>query len=189
MLGLNKNSVALAPYNKDWERLFLEEKERLSQTLGNTALLIEHVGSTSVAGLSAKPIIDIAVAVQDASALYKAIPVLKQAGYDVLDNIQTDEEVLARKGTPDCRTHYIHVEIINNQRFQNHILFRNYLRTHIKARRAYEELKRKLAAQYGENRKAYTAQKADFIQEILKMAQQKEKRLYKTFSCAGKCGE
>lgn len=170
MLGLNKNQVLLASYQPDWNEAFLKEKKFLQQVLGPVALSIEHVGSTSVLNLSAKPIIDIAVGVKDIRALQSVIPVLTKAGYDVLDSIQTEMEVLARKGAPDCRTHYIHVEILNGDRWQSHILFRDYLKKHLQAVKDYEQLKQSLAKRYPNDRKKYTAAKSAFIQEIIKQA-------------------
>lgn len=75
MLGLHKDKVELVAYCKDWPQTFLQEKILLQEILGEDALSIEHVGSTSIPGLSAKPILDIAVAVKDEKTLEKLIPV------------------------------------------------------------------------------------------------------------------
>lgn len=171
-LGLNKNEVALVPYQDSWKKSFLQEKALLEQALGVLALRIEHVGSTSVEGLSAKPIIDIAVGVADEAALYQAMPLLTKAGFDVLDSIQTEGEVLARKGPPECRTCYIHLEVLNGTRWQNQILFRDYLQAHPEAVTSYEQLKQKLALTFANERKKYTAAKTDFILDIIEKAHQ-----------------
>ena len=170
MLGLHKDKVQLIPYCSDWPQEFELEKERLQKILGDTAIAIEHVGSTSIPGLSAKPILDIAVAVDSIQTLTKLIPVLTEAGYDVLDSIERCGEVLARKGPPECRTHYIHVEVISSTYWNNHILFRDYLLKHPEYIAKYEELKKSLEANFKDDRKKYTATKKEFIQSILKSA-------------------
>ena len=170
MLGLHKDKVELVAYCKDWPQAFLQEKMLLQEILGEDALSIEHVGSTSIPGLSAKPILDIAVAVKDEKTLEKLIPVFQQNGYDVLDSIEKCGEILARKGMPNCRTHYIHVEVLNSTYWNNHILFRDYLLKYPKFAQQYENLKRSIADQYKNERKKYTAEKNAFIQHVLNLA-------------------
>ena len=171
MLGLHKDKVSLVPHSSNWHTEFEQEKEKLQTILGNIALAIEHIGSTSISGLSAKPILDIAVAVENIEALKSVIPILTEAGYDILDSIETKGEVLARKGTPDNRTHYIHVEILVDTYWNNHIMFRDFLLKHQEYVEAYEKLKKDLATQFSDDRKKYTAAKNDFIQNVLKLAQ------------------
>jgi GrpB-like predicted nucleotidyltransferase (UPF0157 family) len=130
MLGLHKDEVKLHPYNPNWVVEYEKEKSILQKILKHLALDIQHVGSTSIPGLSAKPIIDIAVAVQSTNNLLKTIPILEKAGYDLLIQIDTKGEVLARKGSENCRTHYIHIEVINSEYWNNHILFSDYLLKH-----------------------------------------------------------
>jgi len=170
MLGLHKDEVNLVNYCPDWPQEFEKEKNNLQKILEGYALAIEHVGSTSVPGLSAKPILDIAVAVSDRETLHKLIPILADAGYDVLDSIEKCGEVLARRGNPECRTHYIHVEIKGSAYWNNHILFRDYLLKHPEIVQQYETLKKDMALKFKEDRKKYTAAKNEFIQNILDLA-------------------
>ena len=174
MLGLHKDKVSLVSHSSNWHTEFEQEKEKLQTILGNIALAIEHIGSTSIPGLSAKPILDIAVAVENIEALKSVIPVLTAAGYDILDSIETKGEVLARKGTPDNRTHYIHVEIFWDTYWNNHIMFRDFLLKHQEYVEAYEKLKKDLATQFSDDLKKYTAAKNDFIQNVLQLAQKDE---------------
>lgn len=174
MLGLHKDKVSLVPHSSNWHKEFEQEKEKLQTILGNIALAIEHIGSTSIPGLSAKPILDIAVAVENIEALKSVIPILTEAEYDILDSIETKGEVLARKGTPDNRTHYIHVEIFGDTYWNNHIMFRDFLLKHQEYVEAYEKLKKDLAIQFSDDRKKYTDAKNDFIQNVLKLAQKDE---------------
>lgn len=170
MLGLHKDKVSLVPHSSNWHKEFEQEKERLKTILGNIAIAIEHIGSTSIPELSAKPIIDIAVGVKDIATLKTTIPLLTASGYDILDSIETKGEVLARKGTPDNRTHYIHVEILGDTYWNNHIMFRDFLLKHQEYVEAYEKLKKDLAIQFSDDRKKYTAAKNNFIQNVLKLA-------------------
>lgn len=94
----------------------------------------------------------------------------QQNGYDVLDSIEKCGEILARKGMPNCRTHYIHVEVLNSTYWNNHILFRDYLLKYPKFVQQYENLKRSIADRYKDERKKYTAEKNAFIQHVLNLA-------------------
>ena len=169
-LGLHKDRVSLVNYCSDWPKEFEREKYELQKILGNLALAIEHVGSTSIPGLCAKPILDVAVAVKNVETLVTLIPILTDAGYDVLDSIEKSGEVLARKGKPECRTHYIHVEVMGSDYWNNHILFRDYLLKHPECVEQYETLKKNIAIQFKDDRKKYTAAKNEFIQSILALA-------------------
>lgn len=174
MLGLKKDVVELMPYDENWAKEFELEKKRLQKILGKTALDIQHVGSTSIPGLIAKPILDIAVAVENVSELRRLIGVLEKAGYDVKDSINELGEILARKGTPDMRTHYIHIEVINGLFWNNHILFRDYLISHPEYIKKYENLKKEMLERYKNERKLYTAAKNDFIESVLNLAREEQ---------------
>ena len=170
MLGLNKDIVKLVPYEKNWADEFEKEKRLLREILGDYALDIQHVGSTSIPGIISKPILDIAVAVSDLSVLSKLIPILTDAGYDVKDSIEDKQEILARKGTPENRTHYIHIEAFNGEFWKHHILFRDYMLAHKEAVIEYEKIKREAYNKYKDERKKYTEAKHKFIREILEKA-------------------
>jgi GrpB-like predicted nucleotidyltransferase (UPF0157 family) len=136
-------------------------------------IAIEHFGSTAIPGLAAKPIIDILIAVTSlAEAREHAIPPLEAMGYSYWrENPKTDRLFLV-KGLPpraDRRTHHIHMTQTNSELWQR-LLFRDYLRLHPVEARTYEQLKRILAANYHEDREAYTAAKTDYIQEVMKKA-------------------
>jgi len=95
---------------------------------------------------------------------------MTKAGYDVLNSIEEKGEILARKGTPECRTHYIHIEVIGSKYWTNHILFRDYLLKHREYIKEYEKLKQEMQKLYKDNRKQYTAHKNEFIKSILDKA-------------------
>ncbi len=172
MIGLSKDEVKLCPYDSEWAQHYEKEKVILEKVLEGIALDIQHVGSTSIIGLSAKPIIDIAVAVKDEEVMKSTIDILAKAGYDVKDSIAEKGEVLARKGSPDCRTHYIHVEVIGTKKWVNHILFRDYLRKYPEYVQQYQDIKEKLSTQFANDRKVYTKSKNDFIEKVMILAKE-----------------
>lgn len=170
MLGLNKDIVMLVPHQDDWHLEYEKERKSLEKVMAGYALDIQHVGSTSLPGISAKPILDIAVAVKDKKVLEELIPIMTDAGYDVKNSIDDLGEILARKGTPDCRTHYIHIEVLGSEFWNNHILFRDYMLNHPEYISEYEKVKVDAFTHFKDERKKYTSAKNDFIQKILKLA-------------------
>lgn len=174
MKGLNREKVELHPYSTEWAEEFKKEKKFLEGVLKGVAIDIQHVGSTSIPGLSAKPILDVAVAVKDKEGLYTVMPLLSDAGYDVREKIDEFGEVLAIRGTPECQTHYIHVEILGSEFWTNHILFRDYLLKHPEYIKMYEDMKKESYAKFKDCRKEYTASKNDFIQNVLRLAKDEQ---------------
>lgn len=158
----------IVPYQADWQTMFRAEKERLKTVFGDAALEIEHIGSTAVEGLAAKPIIDIAVMVkshQDANGFTEP---LAQIGYD-FDQLSTERHFYT-KGDP---IEY-HLSIAYTDRggfWDRQILFRDYLRTHPDARDEYAVLKKQLL-QADPSGKRYD--KTEFVNRILRQAEGKE---------------
>ena len=149
---------------------FKNREKILWEILKDYAIDIQHVGSTAIPGLSAKPILDIAVAVKDRETLEYLLPIMAEHDYDMLNNLDICGEILARKGAPECRTHYIHMEVLNSEYWNNHILFRDYLLKYPQYIKEYDELKQNIVVNFKDERKKYTAEKNDFIQRILKLA-------------------
>jgi len=170
MLGLHKDKVELYQYNEGWKKEYEKEEKILWEILKDYAIDIQHVGSTAIPGLSAKPILDIAVAVKDRETLEYLLPIMAEHDYDMLNNLDICGEILARKGAPECRTHYIHMEVLNSEYWNNHILFRDYLLKYPQYIKEYDELKQNIVVNFKDERKKYTAEKNDFIQRILKLA-------------------
>lgn len=170
MIGLNKNVVTVCPYDKSWPEEYEKEKKILENILKGFDFRIEHIGSTSIPGLSAKPIIDIAIAVKDEQTMIKIAEALGEAGYDMLNSLETKGEILARKGTPECRTHYIHIVKLGSVYWNEHIYFKQYLLDHEQTVREYEKLKCELSKKYANDRKKYTAAKDEFISAVLEKA-------------------
>lgn len=173
-MGLKVGTVKLEKYNPNWINEFNKEKEILSKIFENIAIKIEHVGSTSIKGLSAKPIIDIAIAVNKLADFKQVKSYFEKEPYSIKED-SVEDEILVRKGSSDNRTHFIHIMELNSKRYQDTIIFRDYLRNNINTLKEYENLKKELAAKYSDNRKMYTASKNDFIQKVIEKACEEHK--------------
>jgi GrpB-like predicted nucleotidyltransferase (UPF0157 family) len=166
--------IIILPYDCNWPKLFEEEKVRLQQVLSDRAVSIQHIGSTSVPGLAAKPIIDILIAIPSlAEADEFCIQPLIDLGYEYGKEfeIKTPQRRFFRLQTPDgVRTHNVHLARINSDWWVDHLLFRDYLRGSAETRRAYEALKRSLAEREWETSQDYTEAKTEFILNTLQEA-------------------
>ena len=168
-MGLKVGTVILEEYNSGWSKMFEDEKENLKKIFGNIALEIEHIGSTSVEGLSAKPIIDVAVGVESLKNFENIKDRFKEP-YSVKEDSVSDEILIRKRLGEDVTTYLIHVMEVDGKRYQDTIKFRNYIRKHKEVLTKYEDLKKELAKKYADNRKMYTSSKNDFIQDIIKKA-------------------
>ncbi|HEY9403404.1 MAG TPA: GrpB family protein [Pyrinomonadaceae bacterium] len=168
MLGLQKGTVNLTPHRELWHQLFAEEEARLREAIGEHVIAIEHIGSTAVCGLSAKPIIDIAAAVCEAADAERCVKPLEDIGYEYRGESGIAGRYYFVKGEP--RTHHLHMVRLSSDLWRSHLLFRNYLRQNREVAEEYESLKRDLAEKYKRDREAYTDGKTTFIEEVLKKA-------------------
>ena len=170
MLGLKRGIVQVVPYTSLWASLFQEESKRLTQALGSLALDIQHIGSTSIPGLASKPILDIGIAVAKEDDVSACVPLLESLAYNYRGDRGASEGHFFDQGTEQQLTHYLHMLLISNPAWQNYLRFRDYLIAHPATRDRYMQLKQQLAIQYPTDRAAYTAGKAQFIQQILTAA-------------------
>ncbi len=167
MLGLEKGVVRLVPYSSEWIRYFEQEKGALHAALGDKILDIQHVGSTSIPGMLAKPIVDIAIAVADFDEARACIPQLESLGYEYKGEFGIPRRHYFVKGDP--RLFHLHMSEIDSLEWQNTLLFRDYLRDHPGAASEYAQLKQQLAARFPQDREAYLDGKSEFVQGILKI--------------------
>jgi GrpB-like predicted nucleotidyltransferase (UPF0157 family) len=172
-LGVPRGTVILKDYDPEWRDLFEQEKELLEKTFGTRILAIEHIGSTAIPGIPAKPIIDINVAVSSLDDIDDFIVGLQKLGYEYIPERRFPDRQFFPKGPAELRTHHLNlVELDSETGWRNELLFRDYLRSHEDARSKYADVKRKLAALYANDRDEYTEQKGEFIMGIIKEAQQ-----------------
>jgi GrpB-like predicted nucleotidyltransferase (UPF0157 family) len=168
--------IVIAPYDEKWPLVFDAEKARLDSALGGHALSIQHIGSTSVPGLGAKPIIDIMIAVRtlEESDQFCIQPIVA-LGYEYVKEFEqeTPHRRYFRKSSADgIRTHHIHMVVINSEWWGNHLLFRDYLRANAESRRAYEAHKRQLAEREWNTGSDYAEAKTDFILRTMESARE-----------------
>ncbi len=162
------DTITLSPYDSAWPSLFDRLKNHLIEALGDEILLREHVGSTAVPGLSAKPIIDMVLAVADSSSEKSYVPPLVEKGYALKIREPDWYEHRLLKG-PDVRGN-LHVFSEGCEEIDRMLLFRDWLRNHAEDRLLYEETKRELAARTWKYTQNYADAKAEIVQEILARA-------------------
>jgi GrpB-like predicted nucleotidyltransferase (UPF0157 family) len=166
--------ITIEDYNPNWSKQFEEEKVKLKEILADNVISIEHIGSTSVEGLGAKPILDIAIGVNDLEVVSKFIEPLKQIGYEFVYHKEFPERRFYRKGQWRAGTHHLHFYQFEGEHWTNQILFRNYLRNNPDVLKEYHQLKVDLAKKFCFDRVSYTENKAPFIQNVLQKAKKEE---------------
>jgi GrpB-like predicted nucleotidyltransferase (UPF0157 family) len=161
-------SIYLAPYDPDWTLQFSLQAERIRAALAEMVLLLEHVGSTSVAGLSAKPIIDMVLAVPNSDDESSYVPPLEKQGF-VLRIREPDwfEHRLLKSPDIDCN---LHVFSVGCEEIDRMLAFRDWLRMHDEDRQRYEDTKRELAARTWRHVQDYADAKSEIVREILARA-------------------
>lgn len=163
--GTEKREILIVDHDPCWPAKFAQHAERISLALGTKALVIEHVGSTSVPGLAAKPIIDIDVLVVDSADEASYLDALVAAGY-VLRVREPDWHEHRMLRTPELDVH-LHVFTLGCVEHTRHVQFRDRLRTHTEDRQLYESVKRRLAQQDWPDMNAYANAKSAVVEEIL----------------------
>lgn len=157
--------VEVVPYHKDWPSRFADEARALADIFGNLLLSIHHFGSTSIPGISAKPIIDILVIVRDIQKVDALNPRLLAMGYSPVGEYGISGRRFFYKGTDDVRSHHLHVYQSGNPHILRHLAFRDYMRAHPSSAHAYSLLKEDLAKRFPEDMESYISGKNDFVRE------------------------
>lgn len=165
-------SIVIVDYDPDWQARFEAEKKVIFDALGGSLVALEHIGSTSVAGLGAKPIIDMLAGIRQLADAVACIPTLQRLGYEYVPQFEAEfpERRFFRRGAPDARTYHLHMVEVGSDFWERHLLFRDYLRSYPEIAQDYEVLKRRLADLYGADRESYTKAKTDFIVSSLAQA-------------------
>ena len=162
--------ITVADYNPLWIKKYEEEAVLIKEILADNCIAIYHIGSTSVPGLAAKPIIDIMAAVRSLEKVDCAAEAFSKIGYEYLGEFGIEERRYLRKGG-DERTHQIHIFQMNDwSNIGRHLAFRDYMRTHEKERAQYAKLKIELAQKFPYDIDGYCDGKESFVREIEKLA-------------------
>jgi len=172
--------IEVVSYRKEWETIFKTEKRLIVNALSNLFKVnVEHIGSTSVQGLSAKPIIDILIEFPVLTCETKIIILskMREIGYENMSNAEQEKRMTLGKGYDlhDTEKQKFHAHIREKSGdFQDEIYFRNYLRENFDAKKRYETLKNDLANKHKNNREDYTNAKTNFITAVIETAKNKK---------------
>ena len=164
-----KEKIIIKSYDPKWPQLFEAERDTLMEAIGHYVSEIEHVGSTAVPGLAAKPVIDIMVGLRRLLDAQDCIMPIEAMGYEYVPEFENEfpERRYFRKSTSGKRTHQIHMVEIGSDFWKRHLRFRDHLREHRETRDQYATLKRELATEFENDREGYTNAKGPYIQNIL----------------------
>jgi GrpB-like predicted nucleotidyltransferase (UPF0157 family) len=167
--------IEIVPYDSNWPARFAMEATRIGEVMSGGALRIEHVGSTSVPGLAAKPVIDIQVSVASLETLKVHAGPLAQLGYSHVPFGPVDLVYpFFQKPATWPSTHHIHLCVAGSEHERRHLMFRDYLRVHPEVAAEYVDIKRRLAAEHGgataESRERYSLAKTEFVRSVLERA-------------------
>lgn len=163
-------NLIVTKYNENWNRMFEDEAQKIKAIFGDELIEIHHIGSTSVSGLQAKPIIDMMPVVKDITRIDSFNEQMKEIGYECMGEFGMEGRRYFRKGG-DHRTHHVHAfQMDNIEDIQRHLAVRDFLRTHPEAASQYGSLKERLARQYPDDIEAYMDGKDSFVKNLEKKA-------------------
>ena len=164
--GVERYKVKLLPHNPKWEKEFITVKSELIKCWDANIMDIQHVGSTAIKAISAKPILDIAVQLESVQNMN--IDALRDMGYDYCGPRQGNEKyhLFVLRGRDQISLRHIHCYDKTEREFDLLVGFRDYLNTHIEDALRYQNIKIRLAEQYPDDRNAYTQGKEEFIKDI-----------------------
>ncbi|XXM73102.1 GrpB family protein [Lysinibacillus sphaericus] len=167
---MNKPNVELSEYNKEWAAKFEYEKNQIKNVVGTAISAVEHIGSTSIKGLTAKPIIDIMAGIDDLNRTEILIEPLSKIDFEYVPKPELTDRRFFRKGLWGKGTCHLHICEFQGKEWYEKLLFRDYLRNHPQAAKEYAQLKSELAVKFKFDRPAYTERKEPFIRKIIEEA-------------------
>ena len=169
-LGLQSGTVRLVPYDPRWAVLFEQTAGELRDALGSAALAVHHVGSTAVPGLTAKPILDLLVAIPDFAHGTALVPRLGALGYEFRPHEETPDRHFFRRRSGTTRTHHLSLAEPGSHYHRVTLAFRDALRADPDLAERYGRLKRRLADEFPRDREGYIAGKTEFVTRALATA-------------------
>lgn len=163
------SQVTLCPYSPHWPKVFAQEQAVLASVFEPMDVVVEHIGSTAVPGLVAKPVIDIVLGAPGLALIDSRIKLLSAAGYEYINRYE--DQLPSRryfvKHAPSSNRIHLHGVELGSEIWRNHLAFRDRLRSDARLRARYEALKLGLAAGLADDKAAYTEAKGPFIQAVL----------------------
>ena len=166
-IGLKRGTVALSEYCANWPEEYEKEKSALLKIGSSCISRVEHIGSTAIPGLKAKPIIDIGIEVNSREELKRLVSLLPYDTYEYFGERDIKGDYFFAKGPEKHRTHYIHVSLAGSKRLSDYLKFRDSLRLNKDLRMEYTELKEELSLKYQSDRKIYTKLKGELIAKVI----------------------
>lgn len=169
--ALDTGQVIIVDYNPQWPHMYEQEKSRIQDAIGEYLIDIQHVGSTAIPGLSAKPIIDIMPVIRNISLVEQCVKPLEALDYLYKGELGIPGRHYFSKPIDSSQTgrlYHLHMVEKGHDQWAMYQLFREYMLLHPESVREYDTLKRELAIQYGSDRAAYTEAKAPFIESIIR---------------------
>ncbi len=174
MLGLNKDVVELVEHTDEWKDLFKQEKALLENLIGEHVISIEHIGSTAIGGIAAKPLLDLMIGVRSLNDVENFDRrKLKEAGIYHLGRVEIEGKLVYAKFSDLkelTKTHVYHVVEHEGDWWHRHTAFRDYLMEHPEIAKDYETLKKALVQLHPENEAAYAEGKKQFIDDVLRLS-------------------
>lgn len=156
-------AVRIVPYDPSWPVLARAELRRIEEALGDVAVRLEHVGSTAVPGLAAKPIVDLQVSVGAVERRPRYVEPLERLGYLFVPAPESPDFHLFARPPERPRTHHVHVCEVGSTHESRHLAVRDFLRAHADEAAAYAALKRRVAARHPQDRLGYIAGKDPYV--------------------------
>jgi GrpB-like predicted nucleotidyltransferase (UPF0157 family) len=159
-------AIRIVPPDPGWAARARAELDRVAEALGPVALRLEHVGSTAVPGLAAKPILDLQASVADIAARRRYVPALERLGYLFVPDPASPDLHLFAKPAERPRSHHLHVCEAGSAQELRHLALRDYLRSHADEAAAYARLKREAAERFPQDRLAYIEAKERYVRDL-----------------------
>ncbi len=162
-------SVEVVAYDPNWPARAAEECQLLASRLGDVLNVVEHVGSTAVPGLPAKPTLDLLAGTNSIAAVLERVNELEELGYEHRRGsfVTTPDHLFFRKVRNRRRTHHLHIVDMNAAAFQEYLWFRDFLVANPEAAQEYAAFKLQLAAEYADDRTRYVEKKSEFVERVM----------------------
>ena len=168
MLGLKRHTVEIVEHQSNWIVLATDVCQQVELAGGNLLEEVQHVGSTAVPELRAKPILDIAAGIKSLSTIPELVKRLTDVGYIYRGNAGNNGgHLFVWESSPNIRTIHLHVVKHQDRQWNNYLLLRDVLCQNSEIREQYAQLKKQLKNRYPNDRKAYTSAKCDFIEKVI----------------------
>ena len=162
--------ISVVDYDPRWAELYDRESESVRAALGAVVVAVEHIGSTAVTGLPAKPVIDLLVGLRMLELPAASIAAMEALGYEYLGEHGIPGRLFFRKGRP--RSHHVHAVLFGSDLWERHVGFRDFLRANLDEAQRYGDFKRALAVDVGGDRDRYLEGKEAFASELQERARE-----------------